>query len=62
MWGPVQNPNDPSIEVILLSKNNPDTGLQIMNPIEAYRLNIARASFLQNRNPHRCIKTLSIDL
>ena len=27
------NPNDPSIEVILLSKNNPDTGLQIMNPI-----------------------------
>ncbi len=56
------NPNDPSIEVILLSKNNPDTGLQIMNPIEAYRLNIARASFLQDRNPHRCIKTLSIDL
>ncbi|HFC6357406.1 TPA: 5'-nucleotidase [Neisseria lactamica] len=50
------------MEVILLSRNNPDTGLQIMNPIEAYRLNIARASFLQDRNPHRCIKTLLIDL
>lgn len=56
------NPNDPPIEVILLSRNDPDTGLRVMNSIEAYGLDITRALFLQGGDPHRYIKTLSIDL
>ena len=56
------NPHDPPIEVILLSRNDPDTGLRVMNSIEAHQLNITRALFLQGRTPHKYIDALSIDL
>lgn len=31
-------PDDPLVEVILLSRNDPDTGLRVMNSIEHYNL------------------------
>lgn len=56
------NPDDPPIEVILLSRNDPDTGLRVMNSIKGYGLGITRALFLQGRDPHKYINALSIDL
>lgn len=53
---------DPLVEVILLSKNDPDTGLRVMDSIAAHRLGISRAVFLQGRSPHRFIDALDISL
>lgn len=55
-------PSDPLIEVILLSRNDPYTGLRVMNSIKEHQLNITRALFLQGRDPHKYIDALSIDL
>jgi 5'-nucleotidase len=38
-------PEQPRVEVVLLSRNSSDTGLRIFNSIEHYRLDIARAVF-----------------
>lgn len=55
-------PGDPLVEVILLSKNDPDTGLRVMDSIAAHGLGISRAVFLQGRSPHRYIDALDISL
>lgn len=52
----------PFVEVILLSRNDPNTGLRVMNSIEQYGLNIRRAIFLQGRTPHKYIDALNISL
>lgn len=52
----------PFVEVILLSRNDPNTGLRVMNSIEHYGLNIRRAIFLQGRTPHKYIDALNISL
>ncbi len=56
------NPEDPPIEVVLLSRNDPDTGMRVMNSIKHYKLRMTRAVFLQGRVPHRYIPALSISL
>ncbi|CUI49653.1 5'-nucleotidase [Achromobacter ruhlandii] len=56
------SPDDPPVEVILLSRNDPDTGMRVMNSIEHYGLGMTRAIFLQGRNPHAYIPALSISL
>jgi len=53
---------NPPVEVILLSRNDPDTGLRVMNSIESYGLSITRAVFLQGRSPHKYIPALDIEL
>ncbi|GEN24806.1 5'-nucleotidase [Halomonas cupida] len=55
-------PEDPLIEVVLLSRNDPDTGLRVMRSIEHHQLGITRAIFLQGRYPHRFIPALNISL
>lgn len=39
------------VEVILLSRNDPDTGLRVFNSIEAYGLSITRAVFTAGKSP-----------
>ena len=39
-------PGDPWVEVVLLSRNSPDTGLRVMNSIEHWDLDISRSLFL----------------
>ena len=56
------NPTDPPIEVVLLSRNDPDTGMRVMNSIRHHQLGMTRAVFLQGRVPHRYIPALSISL
>ena len=40
---------DSPVEVILLSRNDPDTGLRVFNSIEAHGLDITRAAFPQRQ-------------
>ncbi|MBU3009431.1 5'-nucleotidase [Cobetia amphilecti] len=47
-------PSDPLVEVILLSRNDPDTGLRVLNSIEHHGLGITRAAFLQGKSPGGC--------
>lgn len=55
-------PADPPVEVVLLSRNDPDTGMRVMSSIEHHKLGITRSVFLQGRVPHRYIPALSISL
>ena len=52
----------PFVEVILLSRNDPNTGLRVMNSIEHHQLDIKRAIFLQGRSPYKFINALNISL
>ena len=53
---------DSPVEVILLSRNDPDTGLRVMNSIEAHGLTITRAAFVKGNNPHRYAKRFNASL
>ncbi|MEW9871752.1 5'-nucleotidase [Arthrobacter sp. HS15c] len=54
--------DDPLIEVIILSRNDPDTGLRVMNSIEAYGLPITRAIFMQGKSPYKFMPALNMSL
>lgn len=56
------DPKNPPVEVILLSRNDPDTGLRVMNSIEHYDLPMTRAVFLQGTSPHIYIPAFDIEL
>lgn len=56
------NPDNPPVEVVLLSHNDPDTGLRVFNSIEHYGLGITRAVFQQGRSPHTYINAFNISL
>jgi 5'-nucleotidase len=46
-------PEDQPVEVVLLSRNDPDTGLRVFKSIEHYGLPISRAVFVAGGNPFR---------
>ncbi len=54
--------NDPLVEVILLSRNDPDTGMRVMNSIAHHDLGITRAVFMQGKSPYEFIPALNISL
>lgn len=56
------SPDEPLVEVILLSRNDPDTGMRVMDSIKKHNLNISRALFLQGGAPQRYIAPLNIAL
>ncbi len=41
------------VEVVLLSRNDPDTGLRLFKSIEKHKLDITRAAFVGGRDPFR---------
>lgn len=53
---------DPLVEVMLLSRNDPDTGLRVMKSIEYHNLPISRAIFMQGKSPYDYIPALNISL
>lgn len=55
-------PSDPPVEVIMLSKNDPSTGLRVMRSIAKHDLPISRAIFGQGRAPHQYAEALSMSL
>ena len=52
----------PGVEVILLSRNNADTGLRIFNSIQHHGLDIQRAAFTNGETPYRYIAAFNADL
>lgn len=52
----------PLVEVVLLSRNDPDTGLRVMKSIQHHGLGITRAIFQQGQSPYAYISALSISL
>ena len=54
--------DDPPVEVILLSRNDPDTGLRVFNSIETHGLGITRAAFLNGSPPFRYIPGFSASI
>ncbi|MBC6429272.1 MAG: 5'-nucleotidase [Cellvibrionales bacterium] len=50
------------VEVILLSRNNADSGLRVFNSIEHHELAISRAAFCGGLDPWRYIRAFNCDL
>lgn len=55
-------PEQHPVEVILLSKNDPDTGQRVFNSIKYYGLGMTRAGFLSGKSPHPYIPAFNIAL
>ncbi|MEU3777699.1 5'-nucleotidase [Streptomyces sp. NPDC032472] len=53
---------DPLVEVIILSRNDPDTGMRVMRSIKAHGLPISRAVFRQGRASHPFMPALNMSL
>jgi len=56
------SPDDPVVEVIVLSQNDPDTGLRVLRSVEHHGLGITRAVFNQGRAPYRFMPALNMSL
>jgi 5'-nucleotidase len=46
------HPQSSPVEVVLFSRNSPETGLRVMNSIAHYGLDISRACFLTGQSPY----------
>ncbi|MCK9792315.1 5'-nucleotidase [Isoptericola sp. 4D.3] len=55
-------PDDPLVEVIVLSKNDPSTGLRVMRSIATHGLDITRSVFTQGKAPYDYIPALDMSL
>ncbi|MER6445916.1 5'-nucleotidase [Streptomyces venezuelae] len=53
---------DPLVEVIILSRNDPGTGMRVMRSIKAHGLPISRAVFRQGRPSHQFMPALNMSL
>jgi 5'-nucleotidase len=58
----LQSPQQPMVEIILLSQNSADTGLRIFNSIAHYGLNITRAAFTSGVSPYGYIPAFGAHL
>lgn len=56
------DPEDQPIEVVLLSRNDPDTGLRVLRSIAAHGLPITRAAFVKGRTPFRYLHAFNAAL
>lgn len=56
------DPEDPLVEVVVLSRNDPDTGMRVMRSIEQRALPITRAIFTQGRSPWPFMSGLNMAL
>ncbi|WP_435979312.1 5'-nucleotidase [Psychrobacter sp. DM4] len=52
----------PLIEVVIVSKSSPDTGIQVLNAIRAHGLNISRSAFISGSPVSPYIEDFRVDL
>ena len=52
----------PAVEVVLISKNDPDTGLRVSKSIEEHGLGIIRMAFLRGGAPYKYIRAYNVSL
>lgn len=57
-----RNANNPVVEIILISRNDPDTGLPVLNAIRHHGLDIQRAAFSGGDQPWRYLKPFGVHL
>lgn len=57
-----KNPENPRVEVILLSRNSADTGLRIFHSIQHHVLNISRAAFTRGRSTYPYVSAFGAHL
>ncbi|WP_378957041.1 5'-nucleotidase [Pelosinus sp. sgz500959] len=50
------------VEIVLISKNDPNTGLRVFNSIEKHGLEITRAAFSRGRSPYKYLQAFNTDL
>ena len=50
------------VEVVLLSRNDPDTGLRVFKSIQHYELDITRAAFVKGKMPYRYLEAFDAAL
>jgi len=50
------------VEVVLLSKNDPETGLRVFESIKQYGLDIVRAAFMSGKSPYEYIPAFNVSL
>ena len=50
------------VEVVILSRNDPETGMRVMRSVERHGLDITRAIFMQGRAPYRFMGPLCMSL
>ena len=55
-------PEQQPVEVVLVSHNDSDTGLRIMNSLKAYDLDISRAAFITQESPYRYLDAYNASL
>lgn len=55
-------PEDPLVEVIVLSRNDPKTGLRVMRSVKTHNLDITRSVFTQGQCPHGYIAAFEMSL
>ncbi|MBR2633329.1 MAG: 5'-nucleotidase [Lentisphaeria bacterium] len=55
-------PDRQPAEVVLLSRNDSDTGMRVFNSIEHYKLGIIRAAFTRGNSPFRYIPAYNVSL
>ncbi|QLY28146.1 5'-nucleotidase [Nocardia huaxiensis] len=56
------SPSDPLVEVVIMSRNDPDTGLRVMRSVAHHGLGITRAIFTAGSSPYEFIPALNISL
>ncbi len=50
------------VEVVILSCNDPETGMRVMRSVQSHGLDITRAIFMQGRAPYRFMRPLRMSL
>jgi 5'-nucleotidase len=50
------------VEVVLLSRNSPETGLRVMKSIAHYGLDISRAAFVTGKSPYTYLPAFNVSL
>lgn len=56
------SPENPLVEVMVLSRNDPETGLRVMRSIAHHGLTITRAIFMQGHSPYAYMGALNMSL
>jgi 5'-nucleotidase len=55
-------PRQSPVEVVLFSRNSPETGLRVMRSIQAYGLDISRAAFTTGKSPYAYLPAFNASL
>lgn len=50
------------VEVVILSRNDPETGMRVMRSVQRHGLDITRAIFMQGRAPYQFMGPLHMSL